>query len=170
MFQADTSQLCYNVFMNQDRLCSLEVTSAWLKLWLIIDEQDRVSQVSLQPPTEELTELKSHHYHQLVKSYLDGELTAIDQIKVSLPKGEFRQAILSQMRQVPAGQTISYSQLAERSGYPRAARAVGSVCKHNPLPLIIPRHRVTKSDGSLGQYAFGADLKRRLLRHEGISF
>lgn len=156
--------------MNQGQLSSLAIVSDWLKLWLVIDAQDRVTQVLFQPPAGEMTELKNHPYRQLVERYLAGELDALNHIKVSLPAGESRQAVLEQMRQIPASQTFSYGELAQRAGYPRAARAVGSICKHNPLPLIIPCHRVTKSDGSLGQYVFGADLKRRLLRHEGISF
>ena len=74
------------------------------------------------------------------------------------------------MRQIPAGQTISYGQLANLTGHPGAARAVGSICKHNPLPIIIPCHRIIKSNGSLGEYAFGAELKKQLLHHEGVNF
>lgn len=156
--------------MNQGRLSSLAITSDWLELWLVIDTQDRVTQVLFHPPTWEMTEVKNHPYRSLVERYLAGELNALNHIKVSLPEGDFRGAVLRQMRQVPAGQTISYGELAKRSGYPRAARAVGSVCKHNPLPLIIPCHRVIKSNGCLGQYALGTNLKRQLLRHEGLSF
>ncbi len=78
----------------------------------------------------------------------------------------FRRAALERLREVPYGQTISYSALAGACGRPRAARAVGSACARNPLPIVIPCHRVLRSDGSLGGYAGGVEAKRALLSLE----
>ena len=156
------------IFMNHLR--SVAINDAWLRLWLVIDAFDRVQQVLFQPPTGEITYLKNHPYRQLFRQYMAGDYQALNQIKINLPTGDFRRAVLEQMRQIPAGQTLSYGQLANLAGHPGAARAVGSICKHNPLPIIIPCHRIIKSDGSLGEYAFGVELKKQLLHHEGINF
>lgn len=148
----------------------LTIHCSWLDLWLIINQQNRVVRVTLQPPEGELIELKNHPYRQLVERYLNGELNTLNKLKVYLPTGQFRRAVLEQMCQIPAGQTMSYGELARYAGHPGAARAVGSVCKHNPLPIIIPCHRVIKSNGGLGEYALGIKLKQQLLRHEGVNF
>ena len=67
----------------------------------------------------------------------------------------------------PGASTISYGELARRVGNPKASRAVGQANAVNPIPLIIPCHRVINADGSLGGYSSGLDRKRWLLRHEG---
>jgi methylated-DNA-[protein]-cysteine S-methyltransferase len=67
---------------------------------------------------------------------------------------------------VPAGSTVSYGELAERAGFPRAARAVGSVMANNPIPIVVPCHRVIRSDGSLGRYGTEPAWKEWLLTHE----
>ncbi len=69
---------------------------------------------------------------------------------------------------VPAGSTASYADIARRAGYPRAFRAVGGAMARNPVPLFVPCHRVIGSDGTLGGFGGGIQLKRRLLRHEGV--
>jgi O-6-methylguanine DNA methyltransferase len=75
---------------------------------------------------------------------------------------------LSKCRYVRFGQTITYTQLAEKIGRPLAARAVGNALAKNPLPLIIPCHRIIRSDGSAGKFstAGGSKLKRKLIKHE----
>lgn len=78
----------------------------------------------------------------------------------------FRLTVLEQLRLVPYGARVSYSQLAARTAAPRAVRAVGTACATNPLPLVIPCHRVTRADGSVGQYLGGAETKVRLLALE----
>jgi methylated-DNA-[protein]-cysteine S-methyltransferase len=78
----------------------------------------------------------------------------------------FRRAVLAELVQVPYGRTISYKQLAERAGNPRAVRAAGSAMATNPLPIVVPCHRVVRTGGELGQYGGGVDAKEWLLRHE----
>ncbi len=65
--------------------------------------------------------------------------------------GVFEQAVYEALLSVPAGETVSYGELAEMAGYPRAARAVGNAMAANPIPIVVPCHRVIRSDGSHGQ-------------------
>ena len=78
----------------------------------------------------------------------------------------FRRTVLMQLTQIGYGHTASYGEVASAAGNPRAARAVGSACRTNPLPLIVPCHRVVRSDGSVGQYLGGVEAKRLLLSME----
>lgn len=72
------------------------------------------------------------------------------------------------LTKIPYGETISYTALAERVGFPRAVRAVASACGANPLPLVIPCHRVVAKDGTLGGFSLGGvDVKEKLLAIEG---
>ncbi|WP_035303789.1 methylated-DNA--[protein]-cysteine S-methyltransferase [Actinokineospora inagensis] len=78
----------------------------------------------------------------------------------------FERDVLTATREIPTGQTRPYAWVARAIGRPKAVRAVGTALGNNPVPLLIPCHRVTRSDGQLGQYVFGAELKERLLRAE----
>jgi O-6-methylguanine DNA methyltransferase len=80
----------------------------------------------------------------------------------------FERDVLRATQQIPAGQTRPYAWLAGLIGRPRAVRAVGSALRRNPVPVLIPCHRVTRSDGSLGEYVFGTAVKERLLRAEHV--
>jgi methylated-DNA-[protein]-cysteine S-methyltransferase len=80
----------------------------------------------------------------------------------------FRRAALDELtRGVPFGHTVSYKQLAERAGSPKASRAIGSAMATNPIPIVVPCHRVLRTGGDLGGYGGGLDAKRWLLHHEG---
>jgi methylated-DNA-[protein]-cysteine S-methyltransferase len=84
------------------------------------------------------------------------------------PRGTpFQLRVWQELRLIPWGQTISYKKLAQRVGSPKGFRAVGQANAVNPIPLIIPCHRVINADGGLGGYSSGLDRKRWLLRHEG---
>jgi len=84
------------------------------------------------------------------------------------PRGTpFQLRVWQALRLIPWGQTISYGELARQVGNPKACRAVGQANGLNPIPLIIPCHRVIATDGGLGGYSSGLDRKRWLLRHEG---
>jgi methylated-DNA-[protein]-cysteine S-methyltransferase len=78
----------------------------------------------------------------------------------------FRSVVLHGLAEIGYGQTASYTAVAARAGNPRAVRAVGSACATNPLPVLVPCHRVLRSDGSLGGYLGGLDAKRTLLALE----
>ena len=78
----------------------------------------------------------------------------------------FQQAIWRALCTIPYGTTLSYAQLAERAGHPGACRAAGTANGKNPLPILIPCHRVIHTDGSLGGYSSGLEIKRILLKLE----
>jgi methylated-DNA-[protein]-cysteine S-methyltransferase len=78
----------------------------------------------------------------------------------------FRRDVLAQLGAIAYGATSSYSEIAAAAGRPRAVRAVGTACATNPLPLVVPCHRVVRSDGSMGGYAGGIEAKRTLLALE----
>jgi O-6-methylguanine DNA methyltransferase len=83
---------------------------------------------------------------------------------------EFQQQVWSALRRIGIGRTKTYSELAREIGSPGAARAVGSACGANPIPLLIPCHRVVASGGKLGGFSAGLDWKQRLLAVEGTCF
>lgn len=78
----------------------------------------------------------------------------------------FARRTVEALMEVPAGSTVAYGELASLAGHPRAARAVGSVMASNSIPIVIPCHRVIRSDGSLGRYGNDPSWKERLLEHE----
>ncbi|MGH2532786.1 MAG: methylated-DNA--[protein]-cysteine S-methyltransferase [Thermomicrobiales bacterium] len=80
----------------------------------------------------------------------------------------FTRSVLNATAEVPFGQVCTYRDIAERVGKPRATRAVGSALNRNPIPVVIPCHRVVGSDGSLVGYGGGIDIKKHLLHHEGV--
>jgi methylated-DNA-[protein]-cysteine S-methyltransferase len=81
----------------------------------------------------------------------------------------FRRTVLTHLRSIPYGETESYAAVAAAAGKPAAVRAVGTACARNPVPVVVPCHRVVRSDGTLGQYAGGPELKARLLEMEGAA-
>ena len=82
---------------------------------------------------------------------------------------EFRQAVWAEMRTLRSGETVSYRELADRLGMPGGARSIGNACGANPIPLLIPCHRVLASGGLLGGFSGGLKWKRKLLEREGIT-
>lgn len=80
---------------------------------------------------------------------------------------EFTAQVLDELARVPYGQTATYGELAARVGRPRAARAIGMVMNHNPIPIVLPCHRIVGANGSLVGYGGGLDRKETLLRLEG---
>jgi AraC family transcriptional regulator of adaptative response/methylated-DNA-[protein]-cysteine methyltransferase len=81
----------------------------------------------------------------------------------------FQEAVWSELRKIPPGETRSYAEIAAAVGNPKAVRAVGSANGDNHVAVLIPCHRVVRSDGSLGGYAGGLDRKRKLLEAEGAA-
>ncbi len=82
---------------------------------------------------------------------------------------EFQVQVWQALRQVPPGQTVSYAELAARLGKPEAVRAVASACAANPLAVVVPCHRVIRSDGALSGYRWGAERKQSLLNRERLN-
>jgi methylated-DNA-[protein]-cysteine S-methyltransferase len=105
--------------------------------------------------------------HDVLTAYFDGDVDALDGIAVEPDGGtSFQRDVWKRLREIPAGSTISYGELARRVGRPSASRAVGMANAANPVTLIVPCHRVVRSGGALGGYAYGPDYKRWLLDHE----
>jgi methylated-DNA-[protein]-cysteine S-methyltransferase len=102
----------------------------------------------------------------LLNDYFDGDLSALNAIKVRQPGAPFSQAAWKAMRRVKAGKTMSYADLADRAGSPAAVRAAGSACAKNAIVLVVPCHRIVKTGGALGNYAYGLNKKEWLLRFE----
>lgn len=82
---------------------------------------------------------------------------------------EFQRAVWGELRRIRPGRTRSYIEIAASLGKPKAARAVGNACGANPIPLLVPCHRVLAAGGHLGGFSGGLDWKRRLLEREGIT-
>jgi methylated-DNA-[protein]-cysteine S-methyltransferase len=104
---------------------------------------------------------------QRLKDYLNGYTIAFpDKLDLS-PATPFQQKVWRAARMIAYGETRSYRWLAEKIGQPGAARATGQALSRNPLPIIIPCHRVIGNDGGLGGFSGGIEMKRRLLHLEG---
>jgi methylated-DNA-[protein]-cysteine S-methyltransferase len=101
-----------------------------------------------------------------LRAYFDGKLKNFD-VPLSLEGSDFQLRVWQNLRAIPYGETISYGQLACRIGNPKAARAVGLANGSNPIPIIIPCHRVIGSNGSLVGYGGGLPIKKALLLIEG---
>lgn len=99
-------------------------------------------------------------------AYFDGDLLAIDSLPVDTGGTAFQRSVWRALRDIPAGQTVSYGELARRLGKPAAVRAVGLANGANPIGVVVPCHRVIGADGSLTGYGGGLERKRWLLNHE----
>lgn len=106
---------------------------------------------------------------RLLVAYFDGEAVCFDAPIAPQGMTEFGLRVLAACARVPWGHTCSYGQLAAAAGAPRAARAVGQALGRNPVPVLVPCHRVIGANGSLIGFGAGLDMKRRLLELEGIT-
>ena len=104
---------------------------------------------------------------ELCSDYFEGDVNALNSILVRQPGATFSQAAWKAMRKIKPGKVLSYTDLAVRAGSPAAVRAAGSACAKNAITVIVPCHRIVKTGGALGNYAFGLAKKEWLLRHEG---
>ena len=103
----------------------------------------------------------------LLAEYFAGDIPALERIEVADIVGTpFQRKVWAALRDIPAGQTISYGQLAAAIGQPTAVRAVGRANGANPVPVVVPCHRVIRTGGAMGGYGGGLDRKQWLLDHE----
>ena len=102
-----------------------------------------------------------------INEYLTGSRKVFD-LSLSYDGTPFKKSVLEAVMGIPYGETRSYSEVAETVGSPKAFRSVGTACAENPLPIIIPCHRVLPSSGGIGSYTGGSSLKKRLLDHERV--
>ncbi len=103
-----------------------------------------------------------------LERYFAGDLNAFDGLTLDPGGTEFQRSVWTALRDIPAGRTASYSELAREIGSPTAVRAVGAANGANPIWLVIPCHRAIGANGNLTGYAGGLDRKRWLLQHEGV--
>jgi len=101
-------------------------------------------------------------------AYFAGELVTFD-LPLVARGTPFQEQVWVTLRGIGHGETISYAELARRVGSPRAVRAVGGANGRNPIPIVVPCHRVIASDGKLGGFGGGLDRKLWLLEHEGVA-
>lgn len=104
-----------------------------------------------------------------VAAYYDGDVEPVMHVPVHQFGTELFTEGWRQLRQIPAGSVLTYTELAGVMGTPTAVRAAASVCARNAPALFVPCHRVLRSDGSLGGFAWGLDVKRSLLEREAVS-
>ncbi|MGK9171220.1 methylated-DNA--[protein]-cysteine S-methyltransferase [Inquilinus limosus] len=102
-----------------------------------------------------------------LQAYFAGDLAAIDALPVETGGTPFQRAVWTALRGIACGTAVSYGEIARRIGQPKAVRAVGLANNANPIPIVVPCHRVIGADGSLTGYGGGLDRKRWLLQHEG---
>lgn len=116
--------------------------------------------------------LKIRQWHQLTLAALKDILAGRDAAKLPpldwTGQTEFQQAVWREMLKISSGKTRSYGEIAERIGKPKAVRAVGGACGANPVPVLVPCHRVLAANRKIGGFSSGLDWKRRLLAREGV--
>ncbi len=129
---------------------------------LLTDLAARVSPRVLEAPAQ-LDEARRE-----LDLYFEGRLTEFDLPLDWQLSRDFRRRVLRAIARIPYGQTRSYTQMAKSAGNERAVRAAGTACGSNPLPLVVPCHRVLRTGGALGGYGGGLPMKEGLLQLEGV--
>lgn len=108
---------------------------------------------------------------ELIQDYFNGEVVDFSKIDIDFSGyTDFQKDVLEAVMDIPRGEVRSYKEIAEAVGRPRAYRAVGTAVGKNRTPIVIPCHRVIRSDGSMGNYGAGVKWKRILLEIEGLLF
>jgi methylated-DNA-[protein]-cysteine S-methyltransferase len=128
------------------------------------DVHDQYARLHVDVPLQIVDDLG--RFSDALTAYFEGGVWGMDTLPVSQPGGAFRQAAWKVMRAVPAGEVISYAELAARAGNPDAVRAAGSACATNMVAPIVPCHRIVRTGGALGGYYYGLGVKEWLLAHE----
>ncbi|AFT72352.1 Fused DNA-binding transcriptional dual regulator [Alloalcanivorax dieselolei B5] len=130
---------------------------------LLRECQDHFPKAELQPGNGEFEALVAR-----VAALMDHPEQSLD-LPLDIRGTAFQQKVWQALRQIPAGETLSYAELAKRIGSPKAVRAVAGACANNPLAVVIPCHRVVRSDGDVSGYRWGVERKRALLERESCS-
>ncbi|HRT37569.1 MAG TPA: MGMT family protein [Caldisericia bacterium] len=124
----------------------------------------------LENDSKNLKETKNY-VSELIKEYFYGHINKFDLSILNFDNlTDFQKDILIKLSEIPRGKVTTYKNLGEKIGRDRAYRAVGTSLAKNPFPIIIPCHRVIKSDLNVGNYSDGYDLKVKILKFEGVIF
>jgi methylated-DNA-[protein]-cysteine S-methyltransferase len=156
------------------------------QMLIALDQQDRLRVLDWDSHVERMQRLIDRYYgsgritlkesaapnatRAKLQAYVEGDIAAIDDIATETPGTGFQHRVWTALREIPAGQTWSYGQLAKHLGEPGAARAVGLANGSNPIGIVVPCHRVIGANGNLTGYGGGIERKRWLLKHEGAAF
>lgn len=170
---------------NKLRFLTDTLTTPIGKFVLICDEEGHLRATDWTDYDQRMHRLLARHYGKehvtltpahnpsglssAMAAYFDGDIHAIDSLPVATEGTAFQKSVWQALRAIPAGQTISYGDLAMRLGKPTAIRAVGLANGANPIGIIVPCHRVIGANGSLIGYGGGLERKRWLLNHENVS-
>lgn len=146
------------VAAHEGRLCALGFAEQWprKRAWL----EKRFGQLEFREAADPAGAVAS------LRKYFAGDLEALAAVAVDTGGTPFQQRVWEELRKIPAGQTVSYADIAAAIGAPSAVRAVGAANGANPVALVLPCHRVIGSNGQLTGYGGGIERKRWLLRHE----
>ena len=156
---------------------TIETPLGWL---LLVGEDGELIELNWPKPTRQAAEAELPagadesrdsfgKLPELLRLYFEGKPVDFSDVPVRFSgAGEFEQLSLREAMKTPYGSLTSYGDIAAAIGSPRAARAVGNAMRKNPTMLIVPCHRVIHSNGKIGGFACGSDIKRKLLALEGI--
>jgi O-6-methylguanine DNA methyltransferase len=122
--------------------------------------------VSFEKPDYNKRGEASESFKKELNNYFEGKIEDFKQGAVFLEGTNFEKKVWLALKEIPYGETRSYKWLAEKIGSPKASRAVGQALGRNPISIVLPCHRIIESDGSIGGYSSGVDIKRRLLEIE----
>ena len=171
--------------MSEQLLFQESFTTPTGRMLLLTDAEQRVRAVDWEDKEPRMLALLQRYYRSGVRiqtttrpsparvallAYFEGELSAIDDLAVATTGTDFQRMVWAALREIPLGEAISYSMLAQRIGRPSACRAVGLANGANPISIIVPCHRVIGANAALTGYGGGVERKRWLLTHEGVSF
>lgn len=141
----------------------------WKDFCFLLEEQDGF--ITSIRRVESLPDIQGEESPLLVRckeelqEYFDGKRTSFD-LPLNPSGSDFDKKVWKVMQTIPYSKTWTYKQLGKAAGYPNAPRAMGLACKKNSILIMIPCHRVTKSDGTMGGFSAGLDLKKELLALE----
>lgn len=154
------------------------------RMLIVTDQNQRVRAADWEEKGDRTLRLLRRHYGEngfelqdahsesqarmALQAYFEGHLEAIEEIRTHTRGTDFQRRVWAALRDIPAGTTQSYGQLAARIGHPAAVRAVGAANGANPIPVIVPCHRVIGANASLTGFGGGLERKRWLLAHERV--
>jgi methylated-DNA-[protein]-cysteine S-methyltransferase len=135
----------------------------------LVDWEDASDPNEILHPLHQFRVVRDDSIAVVVDRYFGGEVGALVGLEVDLrlARTDFRRQVLTALRELPANSLTTYGDLAAKVGKPKGAQAVGGAVGSNPVPIVIPCHRVMSANGSLGGFSGGLATKRWLLSHEG---